>query len=117
MNNPDSLRKQLIDAMTARLGAPMAESVFQHDLWPVLQAAMKAGELLVARNTEPQIPVHRAVEGWLEGVLNVCTTVKLDEHVISKRQLLNIMADLERIGRQALADAKAIEPGPVATRH
>lgn len=108
MNNPDSLRVQLIAAMAPRLQQPLAESVFDHDLWPVLQAAMKAGELLVARNTGPQIPVADAIQGWLEGVLIVVTRVREDEKIISKAKLLKILFDLERIAQRALTDAKAL---------
>ena len=53
MNNRDSLRTQLIESMTGRFGDKLAESVFQCDIWPVLSAAMDAGELLVARNKVP----------------------------------------------------------------
>lgn len=108
MNNPDSLRKQLIEAMAQRLGGPLAESVFQHDLWPVLQAAMSAGELLVARNITPQIPVAEAIQGWLEGVIKVVARVRADEKTISRASVLKILFDLERIAQQALKDAKAI---------
>jgi hypothetical protein len=108
MNNSDSLKKQLIDAMAPRLGQLMAESVFQCDLWPVLQASMKAGELLVARNTVEQKPVADAILGWLEGVLIVVNRVKADEKTISRAQVLKILFDLERVAQQALTDAKAL---------
>jgi hypothetical protein len=108
MNNPESLRTQLIDAMAPRLERPLATSVFDHDLWPVLQAAMKAGELLVARNTVEQKPVADAILGWLEGVLTVVARVKQDEKIISRAQCLKILFDLERIAQRALTDAKAL---------
>lgn len=110
MNNPDSLRKQLIDAMISQDGVlpSAAERIFDIALWPVLDAAMKAGELLVARNTTPQIPVADAIQGWLEGVITVVGRVRQDEKIISKAQLLKILFDLEAIAQRALTDAKAL---------
>ena len=108
VNNPDNLKKQLIDAMAPRLGQLLAESVFQCDLWPVLQAAMKAGDLLVARNTEPQKPVADAIQGWLEGVITVVARVKQDEKTISRAQVLKILFDLDKVAQQALTDAKLL---------
>jgi|GEM_PF-3791001 len=108
MNNRDSLRVQLIDAMKARFGDKLAESVFQHDIWPVLSAAMDAGELLVARNTVPQKPVHEAVVSWLEACCGVITLVHQNEPTASKRELLNVLYQLEEGATRAIADARAI---------
>jgi hypothetical protein len=108
MNNPESLKKQLIDAMSGRLGLGVAESVFNHDLWPVLEAAMKAGELLVSRNTQEQIPVAAAIKGWLEGCVTVMARIREDEHTVSKRQLLRVLFELDAVAQQALKDSETI---------
>jgi hypothetical protein len=110
VNNPESLGAQLTDAMRKRLGDGVAESVFKHDLWPVLEAAMKNGELLVSRNTAPRIPVHEAVVGWLEGVLVVMRRVKADQATISRGKLLSMVLQLGEIGEQALKDSQAQDP-------
>ena len=102
---------QLIEAMTQRLGAPLADSVFQHDLWPVLDKAMEAGELLVARNTVKQLPVDTALKTWLEGCLVVIATVHQQEKTISKGGLLKLLYDLEASATRAMQDCKAID-GP-----
>ena len=109
MNNRDSLRVQLIDAMKPRFGDKLAESVFQHDIWPVLSAAMDAGELLVARNTTPQKPVHRALTEWLEGCLTVVGKIKTNEFTVSRKELLNVLYQLSDGASQALKDAKMVE--------
>lgn len=103
-----SLREQLILAMTQRLGSALAESIFQHDLWPVLDSAMTAGELLVARNTVPQKPVHTAITTWLEGCLAKVHMVHDEEATVSKRQLLYVLYQLQDGAARALADAKAV---------
>lgn len=103
-----SLKEQMILAMTARLGAPLAKSVFEHDLWPVLDAAMTAGELLVARNTVPQKPVHEALVSWLEVCLGKVALVHEHEATASKRELLNVIYQFEENAARALADAKQV---------
>jgi len=108
LNNPESLKTQLIEAMTERLGAPLAQSVFEHDLWPVLEAAMKAGELLVSRNTQEQIPVASAIKGWLEGCITVVAKVREDEAIVSRRTLLKILFEMDEVAQQALKDSETI---------
>ena len=109
MNNSESLRTQLIMSMQDYVSDQRkAEELFDKALWPVLKAAMKAGELLVARNTVEQKPVSDAILGWLEGVLIVVNRVKADEKTISRAQVLKILFDLERVAQQALTDAKAL---------
>lgn len=111
VNNPDNLRTQFIEPLDKYLSEfPSAHGheVFDECLWPILQAAMKAGELLVARNTGPQIPVAQAILGWLEGVITVVNRVREDEKIISKAKLLKILYDLEQIGQRALTDARAL---------
>lgn len=113
MNNPDSLRKQIIDSMKLycdkyKFYTFNETMMFDEAIMPVLQAAMKAGELLVTRNTQPQIPVAEAIQGWLEGVLTVVARVKQNEKTISRAQVLKILFDLERVAQQALTDAKAL---------
>ena len=109
MNNRDSLRTQLIESMTGRFGDKLAESVFQCDIWPVLSAAMDAGELLVARNTTPQKPVHRALTEWLEGCLTVVGKIKANEFTVSRKELLKVLYQLSDGAAHALKDAKMVE--------
>lgn len=107
----DSLRQQLIAAMAPRLGEPLAQSVFNVDLWPVLDAAMAAGELLVHRNTGPvQKPVHEAITAWLEVVGWTVQKVKAEEHTVSKAILLNLLYDLDTQCQVALSEAKMVSP-------
>lgn len=103
-----SLKEQMLLAMTQRLGAALAESVFEHDLWPVLDAAMTAGELLVARNTTPQVPVHVALIRWLQGISTTVEIIRTYEKTASKSELLKVIYQLEESGARALADAKAV---------
>lgn len=109
MNNRDSLRAQLIEAMTERLGAPMAESVFQLDLWPVLEAAMKSGELLVHRATVPQKPVAECITSWLIQCVSVIERIKAQEHTVSKATALKTLYLLAVSAEEACHDAKAVE--------
>lgn len=108
MNNPDSLKKQFIDAMSDRLGEKLAESLFEHDLWPVLKASMAAGELLVARNTVPQKPVHEAIKIWLEGCVAVVGRMRSNEATVSKAEALKTLYQLALSADQALKDASLI---------
>lgn len=109
VNNQDSLRVQLIAAMEERLGKQLAASVFQHDLWPVLEAAMKAGELLVHRNTGPvQKPVHEAITSWLEVVGWTVSKIKAVEPTVSKRELLDFVYDLDGQCKIALGEARMV---------
>ncbi len=101
-----SLKEQMIKAMEQRLGAPLAKSVFDHDLWPVLDAAMTAGDLLVARNTVPQTPVHKALVQWMENSLKVITFVRKEEAAVSRRAALRIIYQIEDGAQRALNDAR-----------
>lgn len=103
-----SLRAQLIEAMTQRLGSGVAESVFQNDLWPVLDKAMDAGELLVARNTVKQLPVHQGITQWLEVVGWTIQHIRNEEHVVSKATLLKVLYQLDESCKTALSDAKLV---------
>lgn len=104
----DSLKEQLIAAMAPRLQRPLAESVFEHDLWPVLERAMDAGGLLLARNTVKQLPVHEAIIRWLEATLYGLMFVQADPHTISKAKLLDVLSQLVIQASRALEDAKRI---------
>ena len=108
MNNHHSLEKQLIDAMTQRLGGPLAESVFKHDLWPVLDAAMTAGELLLSRATTPPKPVDEALELWLTQTVARLETIQTYIHTASKAQLIKMLNDIRSSAENALSDTKAI---------
>lgn len=117
MNDRGSLKEQLIASLEQRLGRLMAESVFQRDIWPVLDAAMTAGELLVSRNTQPTVSVPEAVQTWLEGVLKVVAEVRAVEATVSKRELLTLLYKLEMNGAKALADIKGTLTPEMAERN
>ena len=85
----------------------MAEATFERALWPVLDAAMKAGELLVARNTTPAVPVNEALVTWLEGCCRVIALIRKEGHTASRKELLGVISQLGHGAEQALADAKA----------
>lgn len=105
-----SLREQLIAAMAPRLQRPLAESVFENDLWPVLEAAMAAGALVVARKAPKQLPVAEGIMQWLEAIGWWVSRVKNEEDVISKRKLLDEIYKLDEQARAALTDARAVAP-------
>lgn len=105
----ESLRAQLTTAMATRLGSALAESVFQHDLWPVLDKAMTAGELLVARNTDPQIPVHTAIRRYMNGCLSVFEKVRAQNSTIKRHELMQLVYSFEDGVRQALKDADELD--------
>lgn len=117
MNNPDSLRKQLIDAMCFKLQRNEAEKLFDVAVWPVLDAAMTAGELLVSRNTQPTVSVPEAVQTWLEGVLKVVAEVRAVEATVSKRELLVLLYKMEQNGAKALADINGALTPEMAERN
>lgn len=104
----ESLKQQLIEAMASRFDIALAKSVFECDLWPVLDAAMTAGELLVARNTVPQQPVHEAITAWLQVAIWTAQRARFEEATISKNQLLKILHNLEISCEKALAEAKMV---------
>lgn len=110
----DSLRQQLIDAMKDYgIGASPCspELVFEKALWPVLDKAIEAGELLVHRNTGPvQKPVHEAITAWLEVVGWTVQKVKAEEHTVSKAILLKLLYDLDTQCQVALSEAKMVSP-------
>lgn len=109
LNHRESLRHQLVTAMAVSLGDKRAQIVFDTDLWPVLDASMKAGELLVHRNTGPvQKPVHEAITAWLEVVGWTVMRVKADEHTVSKAELLKLLYDLDENCQRALGEAKMV---------
>lgn len=114
MNNPESLRVQLIDAMAAHVSIKdminhrhFAERFFEEAIWPTLDAAMKAGELLVARNTTPPKSVNEALVTWLEAVVAVVQKVK-DADNATRRELIDLLYSLDRNCQVALAAAKAV---------
>lgn len=109
LNHAESLRAQLIDAMCFKLGRNAAERLFDTALWPVLESAMKAGELLVHRNTGPvQKPVHEAITAWLGVVNYTVMRVKAEEPTVSKAELLKLLYDLDENCQRALAEAKMV---------
>lgn len=110
MNNMDSLRTQIIEAMQQHqyktyCGASSQE-LFDAAIMPVLDAAMKSGELLLHRATTPQKPVNESIVAWLEQCCHIVATIHPQESTVSKRELLSIIYKLESSGNIALADAR-----------
>ena len=110
MNNQDSLRTQIIEAMNNHSKTGLADNADMFDLaiMPVLDAAMKAGELLLHRATTPQKPVNESIVAWLDGCCTVIATVHHQESTASKRELLSILYQLEEAAIIALADSKKL---------
>lgn len=102
----ENLKEQLISAMENRFGRLLAESVFQCDLWPVLDKAIEAGELLVARNTRPVLPVPVALRTWLVALIETMKVVHKFEKSLTKEDLLRNLYSLESSASKALADAE-----------
>lgn len=117
-NNKDSLRKQIIDAIKCfdtREGQfkPALEdgyitNLFDEAVMPVLDAAMKAGELLLHRATTPQKPVPEAIVNWLEETVACIGKVLDAKPVPTQHELTMLLIQLEGSAKTALADAKAI---------
>ena len=77
---------------------------------PVLDAAMKAGELLLHRATTPQKPVPEAIIEWLEGSERVIAQLRDREATVSKRELLDALYRFEESIAKALGDSRALRP-------
>ena len=117
--NQDSLRKQIIDSMSrfdtqdgrfkADLGECYIEQIFDCAIMPVLDAAMKAGELLLHRATTPQKPVAEAIMDWLDECCAMTNKLHGLEDTASRRELLRIIYQLEENAIKALADARRIQ--------
>ena len=108
MNNRDSLRTQLIDALTPyTTDKDEATYVFDKALMPVLEAAMAAGELLVHRATIPQQPVNLALVSWLEQSLPIMAQLLNERATVSKAQALRCLEQIHENGTLALREAKA----------
>lgn len=112
MNNRDDLRTQIIESMKLycdkyKFYTFNERMMFDEAIMPVLDAAMKAGELLVHRATEPQKPTAEKIMEWLEGSCHSIAMVRDQEATLSKRQLLKVLYILEENGLKALADARA----------
>lgn len=103
----ENLKEQLIASMTKRMGRKLAESIFQCDLWPVLDKAMTAGELMVARNTQPVIPVPVAIEKWLRDCVAIIGKVQPVENTVSRKEVFRLLYQLEHSAMRALADIDA----------
>lgn len=106
VNDKDSLKEQIIASMADRLGRKMAESVFQCDIWPVLDAAMTAGELLVARNTQPTKTVPEAVEEWLEGTIAIIDKALKCKDEMSRGECITMIKQLNHSAKLALREIK-----------
>jgi len=120
MNNRDSLRTQIIEAMRAydiKLGRNdwSMDDIFDEAIMPVLDAAMKAGELLMHRATTPQLPVNDSIMAWLQGCCAVIAGIHLEEHTVSKRELLKVLYQLEAGANTAVAEARSVNQNTTAS--
>jgi len=114
MNNQESLRKQILDAMnkhTSRMGCDGGANVFNATIFdkaimPVLKAAMDAGELLVHRATTPQTPVSDAIIVWLEGCCGIIESMQRVEDTVSKRELLTMINQFYESADRAIAEVR-----------
>lgn len=108
INNRDSLRTQLINSMAENglMTQHRAAQVYEDALWPVLDAAMKAGELLVARNTQPQQPVPDAIVSWLKSTLATIKIMQAQEATVSKAEAMRCLEQLRMNAEFALRDAE-----------
>lgn len=102
----DGLRTQLLDAMYTRLGSTLATEVFDCDLWPVLEKAIEAGELLVWRNTQPVVPVPEAITTWLKAVVNKIDGMRPFMTRMSRKEALNLIIQLHDQAKKALEDSQ-----------
>jgi hypothetical protein len=120
-NNQDSLRTQIIAAMshegrlqhgwsTDTVEAYVVQ-MFDNAIMPVLTAAMEAGELLLHRATTPQKPVADAIMDWLDACCAMTAKLHGLEDTASKRELLRIIYQLEENAIKALADARKLSQG------
>ena len=108
--NTESLRTQIIDSMKAycdkyKFYTLNEQMMFDEAIMPVLDAAMKAGELLVHRATTPQRPVDEAVLIFLYNMCASIAKVRVQEETVSRRELLNILYHLDESAGRAAADA------------
>lgn len=115
MNTQDSLRAQIIEAMKQycdkyKFYTFNEQMMFDEAIMPVLDAAMKAGELLLHRATTPQKPVAEGIVEWLERCCAVIASIHPQEDTVSKRELINVLAQLEEGAIRACADARALKP-------
>lgn len=104
----ENLKEQLIASMEGRFGRQVAESVFTCDLWPVLDKAIDAGELVVWKNTIPQKPVHEAIKIWLHGCLKQVKAIRAEEPTVSKTEALRALYQLALGAEQALKNAEEV---------
>jgi len=113
MNNLDSLRAQIIESMKVycykyKFYTLNEQMMFDGAIMPVLDAAMKAGELLVHRATTPQKPVSDAILEWLDGCCSVVAKMRAQEATVSKRELLRVLYQLDEGAGAAAAEARSL---------
>lgn len=115
--NRDSLRIQIIAAMNqyalqkgwADRSFEFNAEMFEEAIFPVLDAAMKAGELLMHRATTPVLPVSDGIMVWLEQVTAMIADLHTREDTVSRRTLLNALYQFEESANMALADARVLK--------
>lgn len=116
VNNRDSLRTQIIDAIRKsefwdmyRTENVDPDTMFDEAIMPVLDAAMKAGELLMHRATTPQLPVRDAIYVWLEGTCASMERMQAEADTLSRREMLQLLSHIASSANIALADAKNLQ--------
>ena len=123
VNDPEympSLKEQLIKALEksprAYLSQSVAKNIFEYDLWPILEASINNGNLLLVRNTGLQKPVGEAIEEWLKTVLWFCQRIRADEATISRRKAIDLIYQFEREAQKALTDAQRVREAQEAAQ-
>lgn len=102
------LRAELIDAIAQHPFIPnrdVAEALFDLSIWPVLERAIDAGQVLFARKPTGK-PIDVAILGWMRATLTAIVGLRGMEHTVSRRQLLDSLYNFEASAREALADAE-----------
>lgn len=115
--NQDSLRSQIIDSMNgyaksrgwADRTPAFNTDMFDEAVMPVIDSAMRAGELLLHRATTPMPPVPEAIVTWLEGCLKVIADMKRFDD-LKVQEVWAVLMQLEDGAMRALADARKLTP-------
>jgi hypothetical protein len=115
-DNRDSLRAQITAAMDAYAStrgwadrsAEFNTEMFDQAIMPVLDAAMKAGELLLHRATKPQLPVSDSIKLWLEMTCASIIGLRAAEKTVGRRELLETLYHIHDSAEVALGDVRVM---------
>lgn len=124
-DNHAGLRQQLIDAMASGLlprlngmmnEKPLSETIateiFDAKLWPILESAIDAGEVLFARPEAPQPTISNSIIAWMKRVTVLAFNIECDKHTLSRAKAIKLLIGLGEQAERALKDAEAINHLP-----